>query len=164
MADIGRVSKDVSRPQSYLVAAEHLGTAGKRLHRLAWPAPSNVVTPTFQGPVAAQNNTKAHRSPERRACNALCASTGRRRALRLRQAGITASRRGRSASRAGDCRPGCRAGRSPHRCRLGRHSLLPLAKGLRHTVAHMVAWVNSELMKNVTEIGQLRLLQAASSG
>ncbi len=30
-----------------------------------------------------------------------------------------------------------------------------------HTVAHMVAWVNAELMKNVAEIGQLRLLRAA---
>jgi hypothetical protein len=29
------------------------------------------------------------------------------------------------------------------------------------TVAHMTAWVNSELMKNVAEIGQLRLLRAA---
>ncbi|GGK73863.1 DinB family protein [Streptomyces flaveus] len=32
-----------------------------------------------------------------------------------------------------------------------------------HTVAHMVTWVNAELMKNVTEIGQLRLLRAASA-
>lgn len=31
-----------------------------------------------------------------------------------------------------------------------------------HTVAHMAGWVNSELMKNVAEIGQLRLLRAAS--
>lgn len=31
-----------------------------------------------------------------------------------------------------------------------------------HTVADMVAWVNSELMKNVAEIGQLRMLRAAS--
>ncbi|GLY67526.1 DinB family protein [Amycolatopsis taiwanensis] len=30
------------------------------------------------------------------------------------------------------------------------------------TVAHMAGWVNAELMKNVTEIGQLRLLRAAS--
>jgi hypothetical protein len=29
------------------------------------------------------------------------------------------------------------------------------------TVAHMVGWVNSELMKNAAEIGQLRLLRAA---
>lgn len=32
------------------------------------------------------------------------------------------------------------------------------------TVAHMVGWVNSELMKNTAEIGQLRLLRAASTG
>ncbi|MCX4558052.1 DinB family protein [Streptomyces phaeochromogenes] len=31
-----------------------------------------------------------------------------------------------------------------------------------HTVAHMAGWVNSELMKNAAEIGQLRLLRAAS--
>ncbi|MGW9396148.1 DinB family protein [Streptomyces sp. NPDC055642] len=31
-----------------------------------------------------------------------------------------------------------------------------------HTTAHMLAWVNAELMKNATEIGQLRLLRAAS--
>ncbi|MFH8345084.1 DinB family protein [Streptomyces sp. NPDC018045] len=30
-----------------------------------------------------------------------------------------------------------------------------------HTVAHMVAWVNAELMKNAAEIGQLRLQRAA---
>ena len=30
------------------------------------------------------------------------------------------------------------------------------------TVAHMVAWVNAELMKNTAELGQLRLLRAAS--
>jgi hypothetical protein len=30
------------------------------------------------------------------------------------------------------------------------------------TVAHMAGWVNSELMKNVAEIGQLRLLRAVS--
>ncbi|WP_228985095.1 DinB family protein, partial [Streptomyces sp. DH12] len=28
--------------------------------------------------------------------------------------------------------------------------------------AHMLAWVNAELMKNATEIGQLRMLRAAS--
>lgn len=33
----------------------------------------------------------------------------------------------------------------------------------QHTMAHMVAWVNAELMKNAAEIGQLRL-QRASSG
>ncbi|MEU4834035.1 DinB family protein [Streptosporangium sp. NPDC023615] len=32
------------------------------------------------------------------------------------------------------------------------------------TVAHTVAWVNAELMKNVAEIGQLRLVRAASAG
>ena len=32
-----------------------------------------------------------------------------------------------------------------------------------YTVAHMLAWVNAELMKNVAEIGQLRLLRAASA-
>ncbi|MFF4093542.1 DinB family protein [Streptomyces sp. NPDC001834] len=31
----------------------------------------------------------------------------------------------------------------------------------RHTVAHMVAWVNAELMKNAAEIGQLRLQRVA---
>jgi hypothetical protein len=31
------------------------------------------------------------------------------------------------------------------------------------TVAHMVSWVNSELMKNTAEIGQLRLLHAATA-
>ena len=29
------------------------------------------------------------------------------------------------------------------------------------TVGHMVAWLNAELMKNVAEIGQLRMLRAA---
>ncbi len=32
------------------------------------------------------------------------------------------------------------------------------------TVAHVLAWVNAELMKNVAEIGQLRLLRAARAG
>ncbi|GAA0959045.1 DinB family protein [Actinocorallia libanotica] len=31
----------------------------------------------------------------------------------------------------------------------------------RYTVARMLAWVNAELMKNVAEIGQVRLLRAA---
>ncbi|MEV4065634.1 DinB family protein [Nonomuraea dietziae] len=31
------------------------------------------------------------------------------------------------------------------------------------TVAHMLAWVNAELMKNAAEIGQLRLVRAASA-
>ncbi|MEV2221136.1 hypothetical protein AB0E01_14785 [Nocardia vinacea] len=29
------------------------------------------------------------------------------------------------------------------------------------SVAHTIAWVNAELMKNATEIGQLRLLRSA---
>lgn len=33
----------------------------------------------------------------------------------------------------------------------------------QYTVAHMAGWVNVELMKNVSEIGQLRLLRVASS-
>ncbi|WP_059012305.1 DinB family protein [Streptomyces specialis] len=33
-----------------------------------------------------------------------------------------------------------------------------------YTVAHMIGWVNVELMKNAAEIGQLRLLRAASAG
>ncbi|MDP9848759.1 DinB family protein [Streptosporangium lutulentum] len=32
------------------------------------------------------------------------------------------------------------------------------------TVAHMIGWVNAELMKNTAELGQLRLLRAASAG
>jgi hypothetical protein len=39
----------------------------------------------------------------------------------------------------------------------------PWPEDSERTVAHMVAWVNSELMKNAAEIGQLRLLRAASS-
>ncbi|WP_087684260.1 DinB family protein [Streptomyces malaysiensis] len=39
----------------------------------------------------------------------------------------------------------------------------PWDRDPEHTVAHMVAWVNAELMKNATEIGQLRLLRAAST-
>ncbi|MGR6916459.1 DinB family protein [[Actinomadura] parvosata] len=39
----------------------------------------------------------------------------------------------------------------------------PWPEGSGLTVAHMVAWVNAELMKNVTEIGQLRLLRAAGA-
>ncbi|MFE9723780.1 DinB family protein [Streptomyces sp. NPDC005794] len=33
-----------------------------------------------------------------------------------------------------------------------------------HTVAHTVAWANAELMKNVAEIGQIRLMRAVSTG
>lgn len=39
----------------------------------------------------------------------------------------------------------------------------PWPRDSGHTVAHMVAWVNSELMKNVSEIGQLRLLHATTT-
>ncbi|CAM5625542.1 DNA damage-inducible protein DinB OS=Streptomyces antimycoticus OX=68175 GN=SANT12839_054040 PE=4 SV=1 [Streptomyces antimycoticus] len=39
----------------------------------------------------------------------------------------------------------------------------PWGRDPEHTVAHMAAWVNAELMKNATEIGQLRLLRAASA-
>ncbi|MFF6780075.1 DinB family protein [Streptomyces sp. NPDC012510] len=38
---------------------------------------------------------------------------------------------------------------------------LPWQNDARHTVAHLVAWVNAELMKNAAEIGQLRLQRAA---
>ncbi|MGH7870058.1 MAG: DinB family protein [Candidatus Dormibacteraceae bacterium] len=38
----------------------------------------------------------------------------------------------------------------------------PWQNNPERTVAHMVGWVNSELMKNTAEIGQLRLLHAAS--
>ncbi|MGW3787450.1 hypothetical protein ACWD5Z_22890 [Micromonospora chokoriensis] len=30
-----------------------------------------------------------------------------------------------------------------------------------HTVTHTIGWVNAELMNNVAEIGQLRLMRAA---
>ncbi|MEU0895314.1 DinB family protein [Streptomyces massasporeus] len=39
----------------------------------------------------------------------------------------------------------------------------PVPDDPEYTVAHMLAWVNAELMKNVAEIGQLRLLRAASA-
>ncbi|MFI7537105.1 DinB family protein [Streptosporangium sp. NPDC049376] len=39
----------------------------------------------------------------------------------------------------------------------------PWPQDSEHTVAHMIAWVNSELMKNASEIGQLRMVRAASS-
>ncbi|MET9834624.1 DinB family protein [Streptomyces sp. NPDC006385] len=34
----------------------------------------------------------------------------------------------------------------------------------QYTVAHMIGWVNAELMKNVAEIGQLRLLRDRQPG
>lgn len=39
----------------------------------------------------------------------------------------------------------------------------PWPEDPRYTVAHMVASVNTELTRNVTEIGRLRLLRAASA-
>lgn len=40
----------------------------------------------------------------------------------------------------------------------------PWAHDPERTVADMAAWVNAELMKNVAEIGQLRMVRAAASG
>ncbi|RFU88231.1 DinB family protein [Streptomyces triticagri] len=40
----------------------------------------------------------------------------------------------------------------------------PWANDPAHTTAHMIAWVNAELMKNAAEIGQLRLQRAVSVG
>lgn len=39
----------------------------------------------------------------------------------------------------------------------------PWQDNSERTVAHMVGWVNSELMKNTAEIGQLRLLRAVAT-
>ncbi|GAA3774463.1 DinB family protein [Micromonospora maritima] len=44
---------------------------------------------------------------------------------------------------------------------LARPSAYPWPADAGLTVAHLVAWVNAELMKNGAEIGQLRLLRAA---
>ncbi|MGW4502985.1 DinB family protein [Micromonospora sp. NPDC004336] len=44
---------------------------------------------------------------------------------------------------------------------LDRAAPFPWQDDPRHTVTHTAAWVNVELMKNVAEIGQLRLLRAA---
>lgn len=41
-------------------------------------------------------------------------------------------------------------------------ALFPWRNDPERTVAHTVSWVNSELMKNVAEIGQLRLLHAVA--
>lgn len=43
-----------------------------------------------------------------------------------------------------------------------RSATYPWGDASGMTVAHTVAWVNAELMKNVSEIGQLRRLWAAS--
>ncbi|NUS72238.1 MAG: DinB family protein [Corynebacteriales bacterium] len=40
----------------------------------------------------------------------------------------------------------------------------PWGNDPQFTIAHMCGWVNAELMKNVAEVGQLRLLRAASGG
>jgi hypothetical protein len=40
-------------------------------------------------------------------------------------------------------------------------ALFPWQGDPEHTAAHTIAWVNAELMKNVAEIGQLRLLRLA---
>lgn len=40
----------------------------------------------------------------------------------------------------------------------------PWQEDAGHTVGHMLAWVNAELMKNAVEIGQLRLLRVAGRG
>ncbi|GAB3061490.1 DinB family protein [Micromonospora schwarzwaldensis] len=45
---------------------------------------------------------------------------------------------------------------------LARPAAFPWSADAGLTVAHLVGWVNAELMKNVAEIGQLRLLRAAS--
>ncbi|MGH3687274.1 MAG: DinB family protein [Pseudonocardiaceae bacterium] len=39
----------------------------------------------------------------------------------------------------------------------------PWRNNPERTVAHMIGWVNSELMKNTAELGQLRLLRAAAA-
>ncbi|NNH68816.1 DinB family protein [Nocardia uniformis] len=45
---------------------------------------------------------------------------------------------------------------------LDRPAPFPWPEDAGLTVAHTLAWVDAELMKNVSEIGQLRLLRAAS--
>ncbi|MFI9511030.1 DinB family protein [Nocardia sp. NPDC052566] len=45
---------------------------------------------------------------------------------------------------------------------LDRPSAHPWPADAGLTVAHLAGWVNAELMKNVAEIGQVRLLRAAS--
>lgn len=44
-----------------------------------------------------------------------------------------------------------------------RVAAFPWGADAGYTVGHMLAWVNAELMKNVAEIGQLRLLRAAQT-
>ncbi|PWG11677.1 damage-inducible protein DinB [Streptomyces sp. V2] len=45
---------------------------------------------------------------------------------------------------------------------LDRPSAYPWPEDAGLTLAHQLAWVNAELMKNVAEIGQLRLIRAVS--
>ncbi|MGK8508382.1 DinB family protein [Nocardia asiatica] len=45
---------------------------------------------------------------------------------------------------------------------LDRASAYPWPADAGLTIAHLAAWVNAELMKNVAEIGHLRMLRAAS--
>ncbi|NJQ00614.1 DinB family protein [Streptomyces zingiberis] len=47
---------------------------------------------------------------------------------------------------------------------LGSPARFPVPDDPAHTVGHLLAWVNVELMKNVAEIGQLRLTRAAAGG
>lgn len=44
---------------------------------------------------------------------------------------------------------------------LDAQASFPWQAGTGHTVADTLAWANAELMKNITEIGQLRLMRAA---
>jgi hypothetical protein len=44
---------------------------------------------------------------------------------------------------------------------MARPSSFPWGADVGRTVAHTVLWVNVELTKNISEIGQLRLLRAA---
>ena len=46
---------------------------------------------------------------------------------------------------------------------LDRTAPFPWQSNPEQTLAHMASWVNAELMKNTAEIGQLRLLRAASA-
>ncbi|WP_440446516.1 DinB family protein [Nocardia amamiensis] len=45
---------------------------------------------------------------------------------------------------------------------LDRPSAYPWPADAGLTLAHLAGWVNAELMKNVAEIGHLRMLRAAS--
>jgi hypothetical protein len=49
------------------------------------------------------------------------------------------------------------------RADLARQSAFPWAADAGRTVAHTALWVNVELTKNISEIGQLRLLRAAQA-